>query len=275
MANINVLDPGASPLDYYGSELRRFREKAGLLQSQLGEIIHCTGSLIGQIETARKLPTADFSARADAALKTGGALSRLLELVLRSQLPSWFREVAQLEARATEICIFQMGMVHELLQTRAYIHAVLRAFEETKPEDWTAVRLTRQRILEKEKPPILWMVLSEAALYQEVGDRETMRGQLTHLASFERNTRINVQVLPFSAGAHPGFTGSFTVFQFAADPAVVYAEGYAGGYPAADAKTVETCSLRYDHLRAAALSIRDSAELMRKMAEERFGERAT
>jgi hypothetical protein len=30
VTHINVLDPGASPLDYYGFELRRHREAAGL-----------------------------------------------------------------------------------------------------------------------------------------------------------------------------------------------------------------------------------------------------
>lgn len=53
--------------------------------------------------TARKLPTAEFSERVDAALGTGGLLSRLVGLVLLSQLSAWFRQVAELEARATEI----------------------------------------------------------------------------------------------------------------------------------------------------------------------------
>ena len=52
MTHINTLDPGASPLDYYGFELRRYREAAGLTQKQLGSIVYCTGSLVGQIETA-------------------------------------------------------------------------------------------------------------------------------------------------------------------------------------------------------------------------------
>ncbi|MYV74429.1 XRE family transcriptional regulator, partial [Streptomyces sp. SID1046] len=47
MVKIRELDPSASPLDYYGYELRRLREQAGLKQAQLGEIIFCTGSLIG------------------------------------------------------------------------------------------------------------------------------------------------------------------------------------------------------------------------------------
>ncbi|MGW0823538.1 helix-turn-helix domain-containing protein [Streptomyces sp. NPDC002845] len=272
MTHINVLDPGASPLDFYGYELRRHREAAGLTLRQLGDILNYTGSLIGQIETARKVPTPEFSERVDAALGTGGSFSRLVELVLRSQLPAWFQQVAELETRAVEVCTFQTHMIHGLLQTKGYVRAVLGALDQTDLDDRTAVRLARQRIFEKKEPPILWAIISEAALYQEIGGPETMREQLAHLLSFEDTPRINIQVLPFSVGAHAGLTGSFTLFRFASDPTIVYTEGYGSGHPTANPDTVKDCSLRYDHLRAAALSLRDSAELIRRVMEERYGE---
>ncbi len=272
MTHINVLDPGASPLDYYGFELRRHRESAGLTQKQLGDIINYTGSLVGQIETARKLPTQEFSERVDAALGTGGLLSRLVTLVMRSQLPAWFQQVAELETRAREICTFQMNAIHGLLQTEGYARAVLGVMDGTDLDDRTAVRLARQRIFEKQEPPILWMVLSEAALHQEIGGAATMQGQLAHLLSFERTPRINIQVLPFSAGEHAGLQGSFTLFRFTGDPTIVYTEGYGVGHPSANQDIVEDCSLRYDHLQAAALSLGDSAELIRRVMEERYGD---
>jgi transcriptional regulator with XRE-family HTH domain len=272
VTHINALDPGASPLDYYGFELRRCREAAGLTQKQLGEILNYTGSLVGQIETARKLPTPEFSERADAALGTDGMFSRLVELVLRSRLPAWFQQVAELQARAVEICSFEALMVHGLLQTDAYARAVLGVLDTSNLDDRTAVRLARQRIFEKEEPPVFWVILSEAALYQEIGGPQTMRGQLTHLLSFEGNPRINIQILPFSAGAHAGMQGSFDIYRFASDPAIVYTEGYGSGHPTANPDTVKDCSLRYDHLQAAALSLRDSAELIRRVMEERYGE---
>ncbi|MFD4415880.1 helix-turn-helix domain-containing protein [Streptomyces sp. NPDC058476] len=272
MTHINVLDPGASPLDYYGFELRRYREAAGLTQKQLGDIVNYTGSLVGQIETARKLPTEEFSERVDVALGTGGLLSRLVRLVMRSQLPAWFQQAAELEARAVEIGTFQMHMVHGLLQTEAYARAVLGALNQNDLDDRTAVRLARQRVFEKDEPPVFWMVLSEAALHQEIGDAETMRGQLVHLLSFRNNPRINIQMLPFSAGAHAGLQGSFTLFRFASDPDIVYTEGYGSGHPTANPTTVKDCSLRYDHLQAAALSLRESGELIRRVMEERYGE---
>ncbi|MGI5198509.1 helix-turn-helix domain-containing protein [Streptomyces sp. CA-288835] len=272
MTHINILDPGASPLDYYGFELRRHREAAGLTQKQLGEIVNYTGSLIGQIETARKLPTPTFSERVDAALGTGGLLTRLVDLVLRSQLPAWFQQVAELQARAVEICSFETHMIHGLLQTEAYARAVLGALDQSNLDDRTAVRLARQRIFEKEEPPVFWAILSEAALYQEIGGPETMRGQLERLLSFETNPRINIQILPFSAGAHAGLTGSFDLYRFTSDPTILYTEGYGSGHPTANPDTVKDCSLRYDHLQAAALSLSDSAGLIRRVMEERYGQ---
>ncbi|TVZ86764.1 MULTISPECIES: helix-turn-helix domain-containing protein [unclassified Streptomyces] len=272
MAHINALDPGASPLDYYGYELRRCREAAGLTQRQLGDIVNYTGSLVGQVETARKLPTQEFSERVDAALGTGGLLSRLVTLVMRSQLPAWFQQVAELEVRAVEICSFQTHMILGLLQTPAYARAVLGAVDRSDLDDRTAVRLARQRIFDKEEPPVFWAVLSEAALHLEIGGPETMRGQLARLLAFEDNPRINIQVLPFSAGSHAGLTGSFDLYRFVGDPTILYTESYGSGCPTAHPDTVRDCSLRYDHLRAAALSLKDSADLIRRAMEDRYGE---
>ncbi|MEH0579446.1 MULTISPECIES: helix-turn-helix transcriptional regulator [Streptomyces] len=272
MTHINVLDPGASPLDYYGFELRRLREAAGLTQRQLGDILNYTGSLVGQVETARKVPTPEFSERVDAALGTGGLFSRLVELVLRSQLPAWFQQVAELQARAVEICSFETHMILGLLQTAAYARAVLGALDRRNLDDRTAVRMARQRIFEKKEPPVFWAVLSEAALHQEIGGRDVMRGQLAHLLTFEDDPRVNIQILPFASGAHAGLQGSFDIYRFVGDPTIVYTEGYGSGHPTANPDTVKDCSLRYDHLRAAALSLRDSAELIRRVMEERYGE---
>ncbi|MDQ0683468.1 hypothetical protein QFZ56_002431 [Streptomyces achromogenes] len=99
-----------------------------------------------------------------------------------------------------------------------------------------------------------------------------MQEQLAHLLSFESNPRINVQVLPFSAGVHAGLQGAFDIYRFAGDAPVVYTEGYNSGHPTANPDTVQDCSLRYDHLQAAALSLRDSAALIRRVMEDRYGE---
>ncbi|WP_330296538.1 helix-turn-helix domain-containing protein [Streptomyces sp. NBC_00503] len=274
MVNIRDLDPSASPLDYYGSELRRLREAAGLKQQQLGDIIFCAASLIGQVETTKKVPTREFSERLDAALGTDGHFSRLVGLVLRSQLPSWFQVYAEMEARATHISSFQPQLVYGLLQTEAYARAVLQAGWGENLEEAVAARMERQRILQRERPPLVWVVLDEAVLHRPFGGREIMREQLDRLLEFRDRREVGIQILPFSAGQHPATVGAFNVLRFVDDPDIVYAESYDSANVTANPETARDCAHRYDHLQAAALSVEDSAALIARVREERYGEHA-
>ncbi|MER7465240.1 helix-turn-helix transcriptional regulator [Streptomyces sp. NPDC097981] len=274
MVNIRDLDPSASPLDYYGAELRRLREEAKLKQGQLGDIVFCTASLIGQIETARKVPTRDFSERVDAALGTDGMLSRLVGLVLRSQLPHWFQAYAEMEVRATYISSYQAQLVYGLLQTEEYARAVLSAGWSDKLDEAVAARLDRQRILSRARPPLVWVVLDEAVLHRPFGSCEVMRNQLDHLLGFRDKRELRIQVLPFSAGQHPATVGSFNVLRFEGDPDIVYAESYGSANVTANPDTVRDCAHRYDHLQAAALSVEDSAALIACVREERYGDQS-
>ncbi|MFF4574994.1 helix-turn-helix domain-containing protein [Streptomyces sp. NPDC001410] len=269
--NIRKLDPSASPLDYYGYELRRAREAAGLTLAQLGSIVFCTGSLIGQIETAAKVPQREFSERVDAALGTDGLFSRLVGLVLRSQLPSWFQPYAEMEAKAAYISTHQAQLVYGLLQTKAYARAVLGIRDDGNLDGKVAARLDRQRILDRDQPPVAWVVLSEAALHQEVGGREVMREQLTYLLDTQKRTWLDIQVLPFEAGAHTGLMGSFNLLRFEKDPDIVYTEDFVQGHMTANPQAFKEGSVRYDHLQAAALSVDDSAALIARVMEERYG----
>ncbi|MEU4495534.1 helix-turn-helix domain-containing protein [Streptomyces sp. NBC_00210] len=272
MVNIRDLDPSASPLDYYGSELRRLREDAGLKQGELGCCVFCTASLIGQIETARKVPTRDFSERVDAALGTGGVFSRLVGLVLRSQLPSWFQAYAEMEAKAAYISTYQAQLVYGLLQTEAYARALLTVDHPDRVDEMVAARMERQRILARENPPVLWVVLDEALLHREVGSREVMRSQLAHLLSFGDRQWVQIQVLPFSAGEHTGMMGSFTLLRFEDDPDFFYAESYDSGQMTANPQVIRERSVGYARLQATALSPEDSAALIARVMEERYGD---
>ncbi|MFD7861686.1 Scr1 family TA system antitoxin-like transcriptional regulator [Streptomyces sp. NPDC059783] len=274
MANIQTLDPFASPLDYYGSELRRIREAHHLNQTQLGQVIFCTGSLIGQVETTKKIPTRDFSERVDAALGTDGHFSRLVGLVLRSQLPAWFQAYAEMEAKAAYISTYQAQLVYGLLQTEEYARALIGVDHPKKVDEMVAARLDRQRILGQEDPPALWVVLSEAALLQEVGGRHVMREQLGRLLDYRNDPWVQVQVLPFSAGQHTGMMGSFNLLRFDDDPDLFYVESYDQGHMTANPSVIKERSVGYARLQATALSPEDSATLIARVMEERYGNRS-
>ncbi|MEV7520648.1 helix-turn-helix transcriptional regulator [Streptomyces sp. NPDC091371] len=271
MVNIRDLDPSASPLDYYGSELRRLREDARLKQGQLGDIVYCTASLIGQVETAKKVPTRDFSERLDAALVTGGVFSRLVGLVLRSQLPTWFQAYAEMEARAAYISTYQCQLVYGLLQTEAYARAVLGVENPDTLDAVVAARMDRQRILARDNPPVVWVVLDEAALHREIGGREVMRNQLAHLLGLRDRQWVNLQVLPFSAGQHAGMMGSFNLLRFDDDPDLHYSESYDSGHMTANPQVIRERSVGYARLQAEALSPGKSAALIARVMEERYG----
>nr|WP_239064442.1 helix-turn-helix transcriptional regulator [Streptomyces sp. SID7958] len=254
--------------------MRRQREAHGLKQGQLGEIIFCTGSLIGQIETTKKVPTRDFSERVDAALGTDGLFSRLIGLVLRSQLPTWFQPYAEMEAKATYISTYQAQLVHGLLQTEEYARAVLSTGVPDDLEGLVAARMERQRITAREHPPLTWVVLDEAVLHRPIGGHEVMRRQLAHLLKFTDHRWVHVQVLPNTAGAHSSLAGSFTAMRFADDPDIVYTEDLISGHMTADPETVKEAALRYARVQAAALSLKESAELIARLTEDRYGDRS-
>ncbi|MEU6505670.1 helix-turn-helix transcriptional regulator [Streptomyces sp. NPDC046942] len=271
MVNIRELDPAASPLDYFGSELRRRREAAGMRLKDLAAVIFCTASLVGQIETARKVPTREFAERVDAALLTDGFFSRLVGLVLRSQLPSWFQPYADMEAKAAYISTYQCQLVYGLLQTEAYARAVLSVEHTERLDEMVAARLERQRILEREQPPVLWTVLDEAVLYREIGGRDVMREQLTHLLGLFGKPWMEFQVLPFAVGQHTAVMGSFNLLRFDDHPDLYYSENYDSGHMTANPQVIRERSVGYARLQAEALSPRESAALIARVLEERYG----
>ena len=263
MVNIRDLDPSASPLDYYGSELRRLREDAGLKQGELGVSVFCTASLIGQIETARKVPTRDFSERVDAALGTGGVFSRLVGLVLRSQLPSWFQAYAEMEARAAYISTYQAQLVYGLLQTKDYARAVF-AGEQSASTDTSErqvkLRMQRQETLFGRRPePRLVTVLGEGALTRQVGGEAVLEAQTEHLRRVARRDNVEIKVLPWSVGAHAAMAGAFRILDFddPDDPDVVYLESHVGALYLEEPAEVNEYRRIFELIRAGAIPVED------------------
>ncbi|ARF72353.1 transcriptional regulator [Kitasatospora albolonga] len=273
MPNIQTLDPSASPLSYFGAELRRVREAQGLKQAELGEKLFCSGSLIGQIETTKKVPTREFAEALDRALRTDGLFSRLIGLVLRSQLPSWFRPYADMEEKAAFISTFQSQVVYGLLQTEEYARAVLATGMPDDLETLVAARMERQLILEREQPPLAWAILDEAVLHRPIGGHKVMRAQLGRLLEFATNRWMRIQVLPFEAGEHASLAGSFNLLRFDNDPDIVYTEDLISGHMTANPDTIREASLRYAHLQATALSVEESVARISRVMKERYGDR--
>lgn len=79
---------------------------------------------------------------------------------------------------------------------------------------------------------------------------------------------MNIQVLPFDAGAHPAMNGGFRVLKFPkpSDPAVVYVEYWRGGIYLEESTEVDAYAQLFDHLRARALGFDESRSLITQVA---------
>ncbi|NSC24090.1 helix-turn-helix domain-containing protein [Streptomyces albus subsp. chlorinus] len=266
------LDPYTSPRAFYGSELRRLREAAGLSQDGLGERAFCSGTYIGQLEVGTRRPQTDLSQTFDGILGSGEHLHRLSKLARKSKHPDYFADAAELEKLAVSLCEFSPMLVPGFLQTEGYARALIRAAMPLAPEEevegHVATRLARGRRLLGPNGPDVWAIVHEAALRVPVGGAEVMRGQLEHIAETVRERRAIVQVQPFAAGAHQLMMGVMLLMAFDDAPPVAYAEGAHTGQLIEDPALVAQCRASYDLARAAALSLTASLELIEATAKE-------
>jgi transcriptional regulator with XRE-family HTH domain len=70
-------DDQREPRVFFGEELKRRREEAGLTQEGLGERVVCSPSLIAHFEAGRRRPRRDDAIRLDQVLDTDGFFTRL------------------------------------------------------------------------------------------------------------------------------------------------------------------------------------------------------
>jgi transcriptional regulator with XRE-family HTH domain len=261
------LDPGASPLAFFGAELRRQRVAASLSQDELGRVIMFSGALVGRIEMAERMPSRDFADRCDEALNAGGFFGRFRELVKREAFPTWFGPFVEYEEKASKIHNWDNRLVPGLLQTEDYARAVMRAGRpreapETIERD-VAARMDRQAILARQNPPLLWCVIDEAVLRRPVGGAAAMREQIKHLVAVADSVNVVLQVLPLAITEHPGADGSLTILEPTAGPPVAYAEGWRNERLVESATEVADAVMTFDLIRAAALSRGASLDLVR------------
>lgn len=243
--------------EYFGSELRRAREAAGLSREEFGRLVSYAPSTVGAFETGDRFPSRSLAAGADEHLGTDGVFGRMVEKLLTGYVhPDWFRPWSDIEQHATAIRSYELNVVPGLLQTEAYARAL------TGDDDATAARLARQHILTKEKPPEVVAIIDESVLHRQVGTREATYGQLLRLAE----AQVCVQVVPSDADTYLGLDGSFALATVDGRE-YVYVHTPARGFVLDGAEIVSEIRHRWDVLRGEALPPRQSRELILKVAE--------
>ncbi|MEV5338290.1 helix-turn-helix transcriptional regulator [Streptomyces sp. NPDC052676] len=259
--------------EFFGAELRRRREEAGMTQVELGARVFVSGAYIGQFEQAIRKPQLDIAQRIDEVLQTDGIFERLCrKLINDRRYAEYFAEVVELERFATKICTFAPTLVPGLLQIPAYIRAVTLASNpfatEESIEEKITSRIERAQILNDATRPVYWTVLHEHVVRIPVGGSAGMAEQLDHIAELVRQRRVLVQVLPTAAGAYPLMGRMVQLMEFDDAPPAAYTEAVYSGNLLDDPALVKRVQGAYDLLRAAALSPEASLALIESAAED-------
>lgn len=226
-------------------ELKRLREDAGRSRPEAAARIGKALTQIGHLETMRNLPS---PSDLEILVTWYGHPERVdffLDLLRRAKkgrdwwigfadvTPEWFSLYLGLESSAVRIEAYDVTYVRGLFQTRGYAEAVIRggdpAASEAEVQRRTELRLARQQHLrEADEPVRVWSILDEATLRRSVGGKAVMREQLEYLLELVKQPNIDIQVLPYAVGAHPGIEGTFTILSFpdelVADNGIVYVE---------------------------------------------------
>jgi transcriptional regulator with XRE-family HTH domain len=249
----------------FGEEAARQRKIAQLSRAELAGLLSVTSSYVGIVETGATRCRYDFAQRIDLALGTGTTLADAWDELLRGKnFPRYFVDFTKAEATAVMLRTFQTRLIYGLLQTEGYMRALL------KDDDAVESRMKRQQsILARDKPPKLYVLLDESVLYRQVGPPPVMREQLDHLETVG-NDELIIQIALMNR--YHGASGTFTI---ATPPGggkeVAYMTHLTGGLTTSEPADILEAVEMFTRLQAHALPVDASRELIRKVAEERYG----
>lgn len=269
---------GNSPLKVFGQMLTFFRNRAGLTVDQLGALVYLSPSQLRKVEGGTRAPSDDLVSRCEAIpeMQCHGALRELYDSMVDylkvGIFPGWFQGWPGKEAAAVRLRSFQLVVLPGLMQTERYARAIISTrvgITADEIDDEVAARIERQAILEREKPPILWIILDEGVLRRPVGSKEIMREALTHLLEMAHRPNIVAQVIPLDAGAHEGLRGPFVIAEFRDAPDVAYQDTPVSGQIIEDVDAIKELARTSEALQRVTLpetqSLRKIEETIREL----------
>ncbi|MFI7101189.1 Scr1 family TA system antitoxin-like transcriptional regulator [Streptomyces sp. NPDC050161] len=272
--NRKELNPDASPLAAYGARLRSMREARGWTQEDLAERMGYSSVHISAIETARKSPTLRFSRSADRAFGLeGGADSfdRLGRELRQGSLLEGFPEYVGYEGRAVELRLYQIGIVPGLIQTRQYAQVLAEsamhrgAISPEQAVERVDFLMERQAALERERPPMVMVVMDESCIRRRVGGDEVMEAQLDRLIEFAELPNTMLQVAPFTIGERRPFDLPVNLLTMSDRSVLYYAESQAQGFFERESTSVMPVLTAYHQLQAEALSQAETVAMISQL----------
>ncbi|MFI6032846.1 helix-turn-helix domain-containing protein [Streptomyces sp. NPDC051315] len=261
-----------------GKQLKVLRERAGMTQKELGDALGYSEDLISSVERGRRTPQRELLEAADELLEGGGVLKAAIEDVERAKAkarvrhPAWFWDYARLEREAVEINFYNNHDIPGLLQTERRIRAL---YEMRKPllgediiEQRVASRMARQEILTHWPPPMVTAVVEEVVLRRPIGGPEVHKEQLEQLIRLAQLRNVELQVMPTDRSGHAGMGGPFVLLTPKGKPQVGYTEVQNSSRLLTDTEDVRILAARYESIRAQALTMRESLDLINSMLGE-------
>jgi transcriptional regulator with XRE-family HTH domain len=259
-----------------GTLLRALRNERGLTVEQVATKLLCSASKVSRMETGQRGATlrdirdlCEFYEVTDPALR-----ERMTRLAAEGKQPGWwqsyeldFATYVGLEADAAAISCYMSSVIPGILQTPEYARAMheggYQDYTDVRIEEHVEVRIRRQTRLAGDRPLRLAVVLDEAALHRAVGGRTVMAAQLERLLDVSELPYVDIQVIPYEAGAHPAMDSNFNILEFDSDASdVVYVEGLVGWLYLDRAQDLDRYWQVFERLRIMALNLQDSTKLI-------------
>ena len=270
---LNSEDAKLTPRVRLGRRVRRLRERKGLSLRQLSERVGgYSHSYLGRVELGEQLPSEALVNTLDEFFEADGVLAELLEFAHDSLIPDYSRKAIDKEPEAKRIQVFNSSHVTALLQTPEYMRAHFQRSQLHESEEQigerVAIRVKRQRILERKEPPRYWGIMDEAALKRPIGGQRCMSDQMKHLLQLSTRPHVTVQVLSFDRGAHPLLGGSLTLHTLPDGTTIAAVESFASGEPVESPNKVLELTERFDVARSLALTEDESHALIREYLKE-------
>ncbi|MEO3974000.1 DUF5753 domain-containing protein [Streptomyces sp. CAU 1734] len=234
-----------------------FRRNVGNLRTLLKRYGVTDPALVEQlVELNREAPNEDWMTR------------------YRSFMPTGMPHYVGLEAEASAITAYHPTVVYGLVQTEAYAKAI---FEMERPvEDTTGefikrnveLRMERKRrVLNREDPARLRVIIGEAALQNPVGEPDVMREQYEEIIRLAREDQVSIQVIPFRRG-YRSIT-DFTILALGDLPSRVQVDNGWGAISTSDKpREVERFERRFNAMAGVALGVEESIEFVSELARE-------
>jgi transcriptional regulator with XRE-family HTH domain len=251
-----------------GARIRMYREDRGWTQDRLGREVNTTGDFIGKCERGERVPGPAVCVRLDELCGTGDYFQKHAPYARQLLSPEWVIRFVEVESQATIIKVYESQVITGLLQTEDYARLVIAAVPAENVDELVANRLDRQTILDREDPPRLWVVLDEPVIRRQINEPGVLKAQLQRLVDAARSPAIVIQIVPSRVGMHAGLDGSFQLLTLKDGQEVGYAETLGSGHVMQDPAKVAAMSLRYDLIRAEALSASDSVSLIERILEQ-------